>query len=199
MHPYQQHEAYGDGRQKRMSFPGAVAALVRGLAISVEVFLHDPDTFGSRYLKRQAGNVLALLFIQALFWHRHNPDGLIIFGLVFLFRWLCVLGRVAKRVKQGGPEPHSGYTGTPLLMRLFPTATELRIKEGYEPWLVCIVAVGVMTLNPPLGFYLFYAGFGLGISVTMGRVYQRERAIDLNDAYLEQRGVVEQFRDMRGD
>lgn len=200
---FQQPQNSGGGgygrRPPPMSGLGAIIELLQGTAVSVEVFTRDAGSFGSRYLKRRAGNVVTVIFIYSLFWSHSNLDGMIFFGIAYMVRAFYAAAKVDARVKRGGPQPHSLYPGTPLLLKYLPKKTELEIKRLHEPALIGCTGIVLAVVYPPLGIYLLLASFVSSGLVEMSLKHQRERATDLNDAFLEQRSIVEQFRDMRGD
>lgn len=179
---------------------GAVVFVARAMALSVEVFLHRTSTFGERYVGLQAGAALLIIFFWPVLCEPgHNLDPLFGFlGLVF-FLLLCIRARIALRRKRGGPQPHSYYSGTPWLMRFTGRMSELKVKCEVEPFFVMAVGLLTVALNPVLGGYLTIASFGLLLTTNLARDYERKRALDMHDAHMAQRNVVERFRDMRGE
>lgn len=76
---------------------------------------------------------------------------------------------------------------------------EVKVKQIVEPFLTFAVGAVMLEFSPPLGGYLMIASAGLLISNGLAAEYERRRVSDMHDAYLEQRGVAERFRDMRGE
>ena len=54
-------------------------------------------------------------------------------------------------------------------------------------------------INPPLGTYLMLAAGSLCISVCASEAEERTRALDMNDAVMNQESVADRFREMRSD
>ncbi|QOJ14815.1 MAG: hypothetical protein HRU75_09260 [Planctomycetia bacterium] len=181
------------------SFVGMVVFICRALAVSVEVFLHNAGSFGERYLGLQVGAALLIMFVYPLFWEGHDPTPLFIFMGFFLFACLCIRVRTAQRVRRGGPQEHTMYTGTPTLMRRFGRMGEAKVKSIVEPMFVFITGVFTMSLSEPLGGYLMVASVGLLASTHLTIGYERRRAMDMNDAYIDQQNAVDRFRRMRGE
>jgi hypothetical protein len=178
---------------------GWILFVSRALSVSVEVFLHRVDSFGERYLGLQAGAAFLLIFFFPVLCERHDPTPLLYFLGAYFFMCVCVKARIQKRRKAGGPQPHSYYAGYPLLLRSSGARHETRVKAVLEPLIVWIAGAALMTVSVPLGSYLLVAGVGLAISVNSSLALERKRALDLHDAFMEQRGIAERFREFRGD
>lgn len=189
-----------DNRNGFRNFVGAVVFVARSMAVSVEVFLHRTESFGERYLSLQAGAALLAIFFWPAFcepWH--DPEPMLMFLLVYVAMCAAVRARLAIRRKRNLPQPHSRYTGTPRLMRFTGRMDEVKVKCMVEPLFTFAVGGVAMSVSPPLGGYLMFAALGLLISNNLAEGYGRERARNMNDAYLEQRRAVERFRDLRRD
>jgi hypothetical protein len=169
----------------------------RALSASVEVFLHQPRSFGERYLGLQAGAAMLLLLLYPAFWQGHDIEPLFVFLGAFVVMCACVGARVSERRRNGGPQPHTFYAGRPHLMRLAGRIDEAKVKSVIEPVLVLVVGGLIKNVNEPLGSYLLFAGVGLLISVNAMLAYERKRALDMHDAFMDQRNIAERFRDMR--
>lgn len=186
-------------RGNEYAYAGALFTLIaRSFAATVEVFLHRSDSFGERYAGMQVAVGLLLIFLFPVFWEGHSPAGILLFLPAYLIMLCNVRLRSWIRLRRGGSRPHSTYSGAPYLMR-FTRMDEERLKCSVEPMLVMLTGVLVTAIDPPLGSYLIVAGLALGASNGMALQGERRRAIELNDSYLEQRGVVERFRGMRPD
>lgn len=189
-----------DNRNGFRNFVGAVVFAARSMAVSVEVFLHKTDSFGERYLYLQAGAALLAIFFWPAFcepWHDTEP--MLMFLLAYVVMCAAVRSRLAIRRKRNLPQPHSRYTGTPRLMRFTGRMDEGKVKCTVEPLFTFAVGGAVLSVSPPLGGYLMVAALGLLISNGLAEGYERERARNMNDAYLEQRRAVERFHDLRRD
>ena len=91
------------------------------------------------------------------------------------------------------------YTGYPRLWKLAPRASEITVKKYVEPLVAFAVGVTLCAYSPPLGIYVILGAFALMGTVMLSEETQRQRAIEMNDAVIEQQLVAERFRDMRGD
>jgi hypothetical protein len=124
----------------------------------------------------------------------------ILWFLVAYFGMLVVVrvATVSRRLRHGATE-HSYYSGRPLLMRLNKRSDERSTTLAAEPLLVGLTGLVVQEMNAPLGTFLVLSAVGLVVSVGMSIMIERRRAIDLHDAHVEQRHVLERFRKMRGE
>lgn len=182
------------------NFVGIVVFVARSMAVSVEVFLHKTDSFGERYLSLQAAAAILIIFFWPVLcepWH--DPEPMLMFLLAYLMMCAAVRSRLAIRSKRNLPQPHSRYTGTPRLMRFTGRMDEVRVKCIVEPLFTIAVGGLVLAASPPLGGYLMVAALGLLISNNLIEGSDRERVRNMHDAYLEQRRIVERFRDLRRD
>jgi hypothetical protein len=182
------------------NFVSAVVFVARSLAVSVEVFVHKTDSFGERYLGLQAGAAMLLIFFWPVFCEPiHDPRPMLIFLLTYLAMCAAVRARLNLRARRGKPQPHTRYTGTPRLMRFTGRMDESKVKCTVEPAFVFLIGGVALTVSPPLGGYLMFASLGLLISNSLAEGCERQRTRDMHDAYLDQRRVVDRFRDLRRD
>jgi hypothetical protein len=173
-----------------------VVFLVQAWATSVEVFLHR--RFGERYLGVQAAAILLLIPVYCLAWPHQDLQPMI--GFLLFYVLMCAIHRIdglASRLR--GMRCHSYYTGWPHLMGLLKRANEVTVKRYAEPLLVLGIGYFIRGGNPPLGTYLIGSSLCLFLSVTLSEEQSRQRALDLNDAVIDQQQVSERFRTMRGD
>lgn len=171
--------------------------LSQSLAVSLEVFLHR--RFGERYVGLQGVAAILIIFFYAGFWPGYDVTPLLEFLLAYLA--LCFLARIGvlRRRRRGGTQEHSHYTGWPRVMRLTGRLTEITVKQTVEPLLTFLVAVFTLPVSEPLGGYLLLATGGLIVSVNASLGAEHTRAINMNDALIDQRHLAERFRGMRGD
>jgi len=189
-----------DHRNGFRNFVSIVVFLARALAVSVEVFLHRPASFGERYVGLQGGAALLLIFFWPAFCEPiYDLEPMFIFLLVYVGMCLVVRARIHGRARSGEPEPHSRYNGTPRLMRFTGRMDEIKVKCMVEPAFTFLVGGLFGELSPPLGGYLMVAAGGLLLSNGLAESYERRRARDMQDAYLDQRRFVDRCRDPRGD
>lgn len=187
------------GRDRFKSAVGWLAFGCWSLATTVEVFLHESRSFGQRYLGLQAGaGVLCILVFPVLLPDR-DVRPLLDFLLVYLFMCGVARFRVQWRLRRGGADGHSFYSGRPRIMRFVGRMSEETVKRVVEPVIVCLVAVFMMPASEMLGGYLLLAGSALFLTVNIHADIQRVRSMDLQDALLDQRHLVERFRSMRRD
>lgn len=171
----------------------------RSLAVTVEVFLHRSDSFGERYFGFQAAAGFLLILLYPLFWQEHDVSGVLLFLGAYLLMLLWARVRTALRVRRGGGQPHTRYSGRPGLLRISRRLSERFAKCCLEPLIVFLSGPPVMAWSEPLGGYLMLAGLGLFISTNAAAGYEGRRAADMHDAFIEQRSLAEEFRRMRGD
>lgn len=176
---------------------GALNFACRSMAATVEVFLHKSRSFGERYLGLQAAAGVRCLFFYTAFWRYGDIRPVLGFLVLYLVALAMARFGIMSRVR-GGEEVHSFYTGAPRIMRWMRGMSEETVKRIVEPMLVFLIGVFVMQANDPLGTYLMLASFALFATGNLAAGFDRMRAMDMNDAYLEQRNVAEQFREMRG-
>jgi hypothetical protein len=177
---------------------GFIALMLRLLAASVEVFLRHEGTFGERYLGGRALFAGLLIFFFPVFWPDEDPRPMLVYFGLYLAACACIRVATVRRIKRGGPQPHSLYSGEPRLMRITGRISEVTIKGIVEPMLAFVVGALCLPVSEPLGVYLILTALGLLASVQLALGEERQRAIDMNDAYLDQRDAAERFREMQG-
>lgn len=183
------------GREQFSTFVSWSLFVCQALAVSVEVFLHRSRSFGERYMGLQAGAAILVIFFYPVFWPEHDATPMV--GFLFAYLAMCAIVRVCVVTRRRGSEPqHTHYTGRPRIMRITGRLSELTVKRGVEPMLLFLSGVFTLPASEPLGSYLMLAAFGLFVSVNLSLAFERTRALDMRDAYLEQRGVAERFREM---
>jgi hypothetical protein len=187
-----------DNRNGFRNFVGGVAFVARSLAVSVEVILHKANSFGERYLGLQAGAAILLIFFwPALCDPRHDPEPMLIFLVFIITRCIAVRFGLAFRRWLGLSQPHTRYSGTPWLMRFTGRMDEVKVKSVVEPFFTFAVGAVTLAVSPPLGGFLMVAALGLMISTRLVAGYERERARNMHDAYLDQRRVLDRLNELR--
>ena len=171
---------------------------VRSCAITMEVFLRRG--MGSRYMDFQAALAVPLIIVFANLWPQHDVRPMYWFLFAYLYACACHRAKHLTRMWRRQPETgHSYYTGTPILARNFPRQSEMTIKRVIEPGFLFIVGAVICQINVPLGAYLMLGATSLLIINGLSDTLEKVRAQDLNDSLIEQQGVAERFRDMRGE
>jgi hypothetical protein len=170
-----------------------VEGLMRSLALSVEVFLHR--AFGAGYVGCGVAGFL-LMFLFAKFFPDQDVRPLAVFAGMYGVAWLIALINVLIRWWSGIHSTHSRYNGRPHLWALLPNWKEMNVKH-LEALVVILLGYGIHHVNRPLGDYLLMAGAfvllrGYGVASMM-----RRRAVELNDAVLEQKEIADQMRQMQ--
>ncbi len=186
-----------DRVQEFRNFMGVVMFIARSLAVSVEVFLHRGSSFGERYLGPQGVVAGVIMFFFPIFWPQSDPRPLMWFLASFLALWMMAKLGIAVRRLRGRGAGHSYYTGRPRLMLLTRGRAEIQVKSSFEPALVIIAGMAVMGLNEPLGAYLMLAGVGLGVAVNASLQQDRTRALDMQDALMDQRRITDEWHGRR--
>lgn len=169
---------------------------VNAFAYLTEAMLHK--NMGLRYADANILFSLGVLLIYAFFWPGHDLRPLGVFAYVFVVAhiWQRLAAR-GKRLRSD--RPHSYYSGTSLLWRLFPWVTERTMKRLIEPWIVVIVGALSLSLDQPVGVLLMISGCAMMVSNEQASHREQEQAIAMHDAFLENRMVAERFRDQFGD
>ncbi len=182
------------------NFVSIIVFVARAFACSVEVFLHNPGTFGSRYFGLQAGAAVLLIFFWPAFCEpHHDAEWMLCFLAWHLLFSMAIRYRTRLRPHRGEPEPHTRYSGTPRLMRFTGRMDEVKVKCMVEPLFTFLMGGLIGEVSPPVGGFLMVASAGLLVSNGLAADYERRRAADMHDAYLDQRRVVDRFRDLRRD
>lgn len=194
-----QHDQQQNGSQRIGKTANWFMLVCRALAVTVEVFLHRPATFGERYLGVQVPMAMAILMCFPILLPAHDPTPLMVYFGAFLVMCAVIRGASVKRRLRGEPQPHSYYSGEPRVMRRKRGTSEIRVKAVQEPLVVWIAAFCMQSFSEVLALYLVAAGAGLLICVNAARTQERSRALDTNDALIDQRRVAEQWRGMRRD
>lgn len=82
-------------------------------------------------------------------------------------------------------------------MASFSRFSERAIKHYVEPALLIGLAFLVDNHSPPLCFYLIGAAICLFFRVDLAMADQRRRAMEMNDAVIDQQHVTARFREMQ--
>ncbi|MBX3396697.1 MAG: hypothetical protein KF841_15175 [Phycisphaerae bacterium] len=187
-----------DHREETRNAFGILVFIARAMAVTVEVFLHRADSFGERYLGLQViGGMVMIVFWPILCDPGYPPEPLLIFLATFILMCVAVRLRTNRRITRDCPQPHSRYNGTPRLMRITGITSEVTVKRVVEPIVMWLTGAFMLSVSPPLGGYLMVTAGSLFITNSLTDGYERRRAVDMHDAYLEQRNVAERFRDMK--
>lgn len=199
MLPQQQgQEGPGFFQQTRNALT-VVEFVARTFAVTVEVFIHKPSTFGERYIGLQGAAAILLILLYAAFWEGHDVSGLLHFLLAYVGMCMIVRGCTLIRRWRGGSQEHSAYTGYPRVWRFFPRLSEERVKCMVEPAMVVLIGAALTEFSPPLGCYVMLSAVGLFIATNLSVGRMRQRAMDMNDASVDLRRVAEHWRHLRGD
>ncbi len=167
--------------------------VARALASPVEVFLRK--RFGCRYFGVASLGGLVAVPMWMLFWPQDDPRPIMGFWLLYLVMQLRARLESMWMMHRGNIM-HSRYNGSSRLARVFPKCSESTIKGGVEPAIVCIIGVLLMTVSEPLGSYLVVAGISLALTNSVIEAVDRVQAIEMHDAFIEQRALSERFRDL---
>lgn len=187
-------------RSERLKSSVNIIAFVAGmLAVSLEVFLHRSRTFGERYVGVQGAMVVLAVPLFGSLWPDEDLRPLFLFLLAFLFMCLLIRVSVLKRRFFGGLSGHTRYTGTPRIMPWVRGMSERTVKVILEPAIAFFSGAFLLAVNQPLGSYLMLAALGMFVSVNFDVGYDRVRAMDMNDAMLEQQDLATRLRQFRDD
>jgi hypothetical protein len=175
-------------------FAEIVEGVGRSLALSIEVFLHRG--FGTGYVG--CGPLAFLImYLFSIFFTDQNMHPLAVFAGIYGLLWLIATVNVLIRWWRGMETVHSRYNGRAHLSRLLPEWTETNVKY-LESLAVILLGYGIHRLmNRPLGDYLILAGVFVLIRDHGMASMLRQRAVELNDAVIEQRDVAERLAKMQ--
>lgn len=180
------------GRDHSQRIVNIVALLLESLAFITVVFLRRG--FGDKFVDLQAGVALLLLIFYGFFFPGHDLTLVHLYLSAFIL--MCVRHRFRKKA---GLSEHSRYSGTPRLMRVFPRVSESTIKRWYEPGVVMAVGFVASFVDDPFAGIFIWSGIGILFNEASAEMAMKQRISDMNDLYLEQRGVLDRFRRERGD
>jgi hypothetical protein len=164
-------------------------------ALPIELVLHDVRTFGVRYIGPRAVAAVLVMFLFAGFHPNENCTPLSILMVTTI--GLSVVGQSIANIRQWrGIAVHSRYGGRPYFSRLLPFS-EVTIKR-LEPLLAFGAGWAIHVFNHPLGSFVVTSAICLAIRVGIERIGSNERALNINDAMIEQTMALESVRNLRG-
>lgn len=166
----------------------------RVLSAPVEVFLRTG--FGSRYFGLPSLVAVFAIPLWMLFWPGESGSGIMLFWSLYLLMQLRAWVESARMVARG-EIVHTRYNGWPRLARCFRRHGEREIKGAAEPLVVFGIGIGLLPLSLPLGSYLMTASVALAVNHGLMEAVERARALEINDALIEQRSLSEKFRGMQ--
>jgi len=163
-------------------------------ALTIELVLHDVRTFGVRYIGPRAVAAVLVMFVFAGFHPDENCTPLTILMVATIA--LSVVGQIIASIRQWrGVAVHSRYGGRPYLARVLPFS-EVTIKR-LEPLLAFGAGWAMYAFNPPLGSFVVTSAICLAIRIGIERIGSKERALNMNDAMIEQTMALESVRKLR--
>ena len=168
--------------------------VAQSLAAPVEVFLRT--RFGRRYFGVPAFLGFMAVPMWMLFWPREDPTP------IFVFWGLYILMQLRARIEgwimvARGDIVHTRYNGRPRLARIFKNIHEHKLKGFHEPALAIIVGMFMLAVSEPLGSFLMTSGFCLGLVNSVIESIERNRAMSMHDAWIEQQDHAARFREMQ--
>jgi hypothetical protein len=176
-----------------------VAELIEGLgrstALSVEAFLRRG--FGGAYIGCGLAAFL-VMYVFSTFFQGENLGPLAVFAGLYGILWLIACINALIRRWRKMERVHSRYSGRPHLCRILTGWQEIHVKM-LEGLLVLGIGFAIHLLNRPLGDYLMLAGVFVLVRGYCVASALRGRAVELNDAVIEQREIAENFRQMQQD
>lgn len=185
-------------------FAGRMTAVWTSIgALPAEILLHGQ--FGRRYLGFEAWLAMFQMLLVAMLFgtlaENGSRDMYPYYSPGPLFLYLCVYfvafvgARIALTVQERrGAIEHSRYNGWPRFLPPRLARFERVFKIFVEPSAVLYIAVKLGALNLPLGLYLGFNALCMGWSNLVNVRFERQRALDLRDAMLEQRGTAHNLR-----
>lgn len=188
----------GTGGPGRRAQNGAhvMVFIVRALALPLEVLLRR--RFGARFFGFPTLAGLVAIPVWITFWPEKNPGPMTGFGALVLL--MLIRARVESlRMVAKGDLVHTRYNGWPRIAAIFRRTSETKIKGFIEPVLGLGVGVATMYVYEPLGSFLIVSSIALGMINSTIDAVEQARAMEMNDALIEQQGLAERFREVRGD
>ncbi len=163
------------------------------MAAPVEVVLRT--RFGRRYFGVTAFLGFLAIPMWMLFWPEEDPRPILIFwGLHFVMQLRARIEGIIMVAR--GDLVHTRYNGWPRLARVFKNTHEHKLKANTEPALVMLIGLCLLPLSAPLGSYLVVSGISLGVVAGVIESVERNRALSMHDAWLEQQDQAARFRDL---
>ncbi|MCC6358735.1 MAG: hypothetical protein IT450_08335 [Phycisphaerales bacterium] len=193
-----QQQQLQNGSENRAAILSWLHFLCRSLAAMVEVFLHKPGSFGQRYLGLPAAAAVLVGFFYTAFFRGHDIRPVLVFLVLYVFMCAVVRIATASRMRRGGAQGHSMYSGTPVVQRFACGLSEETVKRICEPMIVFLAGSLTLAASEPLGTLLMLASFGLFACTNLAAGVDRTRALDMHDALLDQQRVGEHLNEMRG-
>lgn len=170
-------------------------AMVRGGAVSVELFLHRG--FGLRYVTQYGLMGVGLMMFYLAWWPPEEFGPFVVYFLLFVA--LCLLRILGAWIRfWRGDSEHTLYGGFPVLLRRRLAHREYKVKQFFEPLLVAIVGAYTIQWDRVLGIYWIGAGVCLFISNAWERRWLNWQALALHDATLEQQHSFRRFQEIHG-
>lgn len=168
--------------------------VAQSLAAPVEVFLRT--RFGRRYFGVPAFLGFLAIPMWMLFWPDEDATPIFVFWVLYILMQLRA--RIESMVMAArGDTVHTRYNGYPRLARIFKRTHEHKLKGGHEPALVVIVGVFMLAVSEPLGSFLMTSGFCLALVASVIESVERNRAMSMHDAWIEQQAQAARFREMQ--
>jgi len=170
--------------------------IVNSIACTVQVFIHS--RIGERFVGLHGLVGAAIIFLWTLLFPQDDSRPMMWFLVAYLV--MCGWTRTTSLYRKlKGRVGHSRYNGYPRVMRFCPRLNEIKVKRMLEPLLVFGTGVLCVRWSEPLGAYLMASAVALLLSVEAIEMHQRQRAMDLLDNSIDQQGIAERFRELRGD
>jgi len=166
------------------------------LAAPIEVFLRV--RFGSRYFGVPSAIAILALPLWMMFFPYEDPRPLLVFWGLYILMQLRARIECLRMVSHG-EYVHSRYNGAPRLRSFCRRTPERTIKVCHETVFVCLAGLLMMPASQALGSYLVAAGIASGLLGSTIEAVDRARAIELNDAWIEQQTTADRFRAMQRD
>lgn len=190
----QTNRSGGGPMQKAQTGANILVFVAQVFATPLEVCLRR--NFGTRYFGFQALGALIVIGLWASIWRGSDARPVIWFWWVVVVMFLRAKRESARASAKGTP-PHTRYNGWPRLAALFKRMPEARVKAVVEPAVACIAGVLLLAFNEPLGSLLIVCAISLGAVQSTIEAVEQARALELNDALIEQQGLAERFREMQ--
>lgn len=162
--------------------------------LPLELALHDTRTFGIRSVSpRTLGAVLIMFGFVAC--HPNDDCRPLAYFMVAVILLSIIAYTLAMIRTWRGIKSHTRYNGRPYLTWILPFS-EITVKR-LEPFLGLMGGWIIHRFNQPLGSFVLASALALWIKVGLENFGSRARALDINDALVEQNMALESVRKMQ--
>jgi hypothetical protein len=161
-------------------------------ALPLELLLHRLRSFGVRSVGPRASASVLIMILFVVFHSNDNCRPLTLFLVAVIP--LSIVAQISATIRtRRGERLHSKYNGRPRIMVLVPRWNEITVKR-LEPFVALLIGWAIHSVNHPLGAFVMTSAICLGLITAASYTADHTRALDLNDAIIEQETAAESLR-----